>query len=69
VCPSGVFSSKTKYVLQTGVFRINLKERSEPLEKKIHENLGSKCEDRFSNPFFELIKIVSGSFFVPASSC
>ena len=38
----------------------------EPLEKEIHEILGSKREDRFSNPFFELVpKTVSGSFFVP----
>jgi len=28
----------------------------EPLEKEIHEILGSKREDRFSNPFFELVQ-------------
>jgi len=27
-----------------------------PLEKEIHEILGSKCEDRFSNHFFELVQ-------------
>ena len=28
----------------------------EPLEKEIHEILGSKLEDRFSNPFFDLVQ-------------
>jgi len=28
----------------------------EPLEKEINEILGSKREDRFSNPFFELVQ-------------
>ena len=28
----------------------------EPLEKEIHEILGSKREDRFSSPFFELVQ-------------
>ena len=28
----------------------------EPLEKESHEILGSKREDRFSNPFFELVQ-------------
>ena len=28
----------------------------EPLEKEIHEILGSKCEERFYNPFFELVQ-------------
>jgi len=28
----------------------------EPLEKEMHEILGSKREDRFSNPFFELVQ-------------
>jgi len=28
----------------------------EPLEKEIHEILGSKLEARFSNPFFELVQ-------------
>jgi len=32
-----------------------LKGGPEPLEKEIHEILGSKREDRFSNPFFELV--------------
>jgi len=40
----------------------------EPLEKEIYEILGSKCEDRLSNPFFEFgTKYHFGSFFVPAS--
>jgi len=34
----------------------NLKGWSEPLDKKIHEILGSKREDRFSNPFFEVVQ-------------
>jgi len=33
-----------------------LKGGPEPLEKEIHEILGSKREDRFSNPFFELVQ-------------
>ena len=28
----------------------------EPLEKEIHEILGSKCEDRFSDPFFDWVQ-------------
>ena len=40
----------------------------EPLEKESHEFLGSKRDDRFSNPFFEIVpKTCQGSFFVPAS--
>jgi len=31
----------------------------EPLEKEINEILGSKREDRFSNPFFELVQNTS----------
>jgi len=39
----------------------------EPLEKESHEFLGSKRDDRFSNPFFEMVpKTCQGSFFVPA---
>ena len=39
----------------------------EPLEKENHEFLGSKRDDRFSNPFFEMVpKTCQGSFFVPA---
>jgi len=38
-----------------------------PLEKESHEFLGSKRDDRFSNPFFEMVpKTCQGSFFVPA---
>jgi len=41
----------------------------EHLEKEIHEILGSKREDWFSNPFFWTgTKYVSGSFFVPTSA-
>jgi len=44
------------------------KGRPEPLEKEIHEILGSKREDRFPNPFFGTgTKYMSGSFLVPAS--
>ena len=28
----------------------------EPLEKEIHEILGSKCEDRFPDPFFDWVQ-------------
>jgi len=39
----------------------------ETLEKESHEFLGSKRDDRFSNPFFEMVpKACQGSFFVPA---
>jgi len=31
---------------------LSFKGGPEPLEKEIHEILGSKCEDRFSDPFF-----------------
>jgi len=35
----------------------------EPLEKESHEFLGSKRDDRFSNPFFEMVpKTCQGSF-------
>jgi len=34
----------------------SIKGGPEPLEKEIHEILGSKREDRFSNPFFELVQ-------------
>jgi len=44
-----------------------LKGGPEPLEKESHEFLGSKRDDRFSNPFFEMVpKTCQGSFFVPA---
>jgi len=37
------------------------------LEKENHEFLGSKRDDRFSNPVFEMVpKTCQGSFFVPA---
>jgi len=39
----------------------------EPLEKESHEFFGSKRDDRFSNPFFEMVpKTCQGSFFLPA---
>jgi len=39
----------------------------DPLEKESHEFLGSKRDDLFSNPFFEMVpKTCQGSFFVPA---
>jgi len=47
---------------------IYVKGGPEPFEKEIHEILGSKREDLFSDPFFEKYKKMSGSFFVPASS-
>jgi len=37
------------------------------IQKESHEFLGSKRDDRFSNPFFEMVpKTCHGSFFVPA---
>ena len=39
----------------------------EPLEKEINEILGSKREDRFSDPFFELVQNTTLVRFVPAS--
>jgi len=50
---------------------INRKGGPEPLEKVIHEILGSKREDQFSRsqPFFRTdTKNGSGSVFVPASA-
>jgi len=38
------------------LFEIFIKGGPEPLEKEIHEIFGSKREDRFSNPFFELVQ-------------
>ena len=47
---------------------IEVKGGPEPLEKEIHEILGSKCEDRFSDPFFDWVQNTSlVRFFVPAS--
>ena len=39
----------------------------EPLEKEIRKILGSKREDRFSDPFLKLVQIFQVRFFVPAS--
>jgi len=42
--------------------------RPEPPEKEIHEMLGSKREDRLSDPFFDPVQDTSlVRFFVPAS--
>jgi len=39
----------------------------EPLERESNKFLGSKRDDRFSDPFFEMVsKTCQGSFFVPA---
>jgi len=50
------------YQLQ-GFFFFNLKVfikgGPEPLEKEIHEILGSKGEDRFSDPFFDWVQNTS----------
>jgi len=35
---------------------IHIKSEPEPLEKEINEILGSKREDRLSDPFFELVQ-------------
>ena len=56
--------SSVKSILESSWF---LKGGPEPLEKESHEFLGSKRDDRFSNPFFEMVpKTCRGSFFVPA---
>ena len=39
--------------------RMGFKGGPEPLEKEIHEILGSKCEDRFSDPFFDWVQNTS----------
>ena len=39
--------------------RVLLKGGPEPLEKEIHEILGSKREDRFSDPFFDWVQHTS----------
>ena len=45
-----------------------LKGGPKPLGKESQQFLGSKRDDRFSNPFFEMVpKTCQGSFFVPAS--
>ena len=45
-----------------------LKGGPEPLENEINEILGSKREDRLSDPFFRSgTKYLFGSFFEPAS--
>jgi len=41
---------------------------SEPLENEINAMLGTKCEDQFSNPFFELVQNMSDSLFVLTSA-
>jgi len=38
---------------------VNFKGGPEPLEKEIHEILGSKREDRFSDPFFDWVQNTS----------
>jgi len=46
---------------------LNFKGGPETLEKESHEFLGSKRDDRLSNPFFEMVpKTCQGSFFIPA---
>ena len=51
-----------KYVVNWIPLRIRVRSRNtqphllEPLEKETNEILGSKCEDQFSNPFFELVQ-------------
>ena len=41
----------------------------EPLEKDIHEILGSKCEDRFSDPFLIGYKILFWFVFRTCFAC
>jgi len=49
--------------LTHSLFPIDVKGGPEPLEKEIHKFLGSKREDRFSDPFLKLVQKNSGSFF------
>ena len=50
-----------------GVYLFVFKGGPESLEKESHEFLGSKRDDGFSNPFFEMVpKTCQSSFFVPA---
>jgi len=57
----------TLFTLANPEHSLRFKGGPEPLEKENHEFLGSKRDDRFSNPFFEMVpKICDGSFFVPA---
>ena len=56
----------TIYQVQERRRAIMIKGGPEPLEKESHEFLGSKRDDQFSNPFFEMVpKTCQGSFFVP----
>jgi len=50
-----IFTKKIKIFIETIIENI-VKGGPEPLEKEIHEMLGSKREDRFFNPFFELVQ-------------
>ena len=58
---------KSFHGIMSPLAELLLKGGPEPLEKESHEFLGSKRDDRFSNPFFEMVsKTCQGSFFVPA---
>jgi len=74
--PTNLFISTTKismkYVVNWIPLRIRVRSRNtrphlkggpEPLKKEIHKILGSKREDRFSDPFLKLVQKISGSFF------
>ena len=50
-----IFTKKIKIFIETIIENI-VKGGPEPLEKEIHEMLGSKREDRLSDPFFELVQ-------------
>jgi len=50
-------------LLSVKVFDDIVKGGPKPLEKEIHKILGSKREDRFSDPFLKLVQKNSGSFF------
>ena len=41
--------------IQDKEIKMHIKGGPEPLEKESHEFLGSKRDDRFSNPFFEMV--------------
>jgi len=54
-----ILSLRGKKILLVMYLRGNIKGGPEPLEKEIHEILGSKREDRFSDPFFDWVQNIS----------
>jgi len=57
--PLGLKNKNVTKVLKNGHLDSLFKGRPELLEKEIHEILGSKREDRFSDPFFDSVQNTS----------